>query len=90
MPRYARLIQFTPGDETRLAVRDAHRAHLRELFDAGTLVMSGPWTADDGALLIYDAPNLDAARDLVAADPYTQAGVITELSLHEWNVVFGG
>ena len=46
-----------------VAVRDAHRAHLRELFDAGTLVMSGPWTADDGALLIYDAPSMDAARD---------------------------
>lgn len=88
MPLFARLLRFTPADEHRHAVRDEHRAHLRELLAAGKLVMSGPWLDDDGALIVYEAASIEAARELVSCDPYTQAGVVTEAGLHAWNVVF--
>ncbi len=88
MTLFARLLQFTPGDDARAAVRDKHRAHLRELLGSGHLVMSGPWIDDNGALIVYDVDTIEDAHALIAADPYTQAGVVTEAGLHAWNVVF--
>jgi uncharacterized protein YciI len=88
MPIVAREIAYQDGNP-HLAVRDAHRAHMAELHAAGTLLMSGPWTANDGALILYDVEDVNAARALIAEDPYTAEGVVTEVSLREWNVVFG-
>jgi uncharacterized protein YciI len=49
--------------------------------------MSGPFADDSGALLIYDAPNLEEAQRLVAKDPYVVAGVVQEVALREWTIV---
>jgi uncharacterized protein YciI len=38
-------------------------------------------------VIIYRAPDLEAARALVAADPYALEGVVQEVSLREWTVV---
>jgi uncharacterized protein YciI len=72
------------------AVRPDHRAHLAELLERGRLRMSGPWASGEGAYIVYDAPDEAAARELVAADPYTAAGVVTEVALREWTVTTGG
>lgn len=88
MPTYAREIAFDPTDAAVEAARPAHRAHLAELFERGALRMSGPLASGDGALLVYDATDEAAARALVDADPYTQQGVVREVSLREWITIF--
>lgn len=88
MPTYAREIAMQPGDEARLAVRPAHREYVRELFEQGAIRMSGPFPDDSGALLVYRAASEAAARELIARDPYTVEGVVQEVSLREWTVVF--
>lgn len=87
MARFVREIAFEPEDERRLAVRPDHRAHLRALADAGKLVTAGPWADDRGALLVYEVGDEQELQDLIAADPYTRAGVVTEVAAREWRPI---
>lgn len=88
MPTFVREIAMEPGDERRLAVRPQHRAYVEDLFRRGAIRMSGPLADDTGAVIVYAAADLDAARVLVDADPYVLEGVVREVSLREWTVVF--
>jgi len=78
---------MAPDDERRLAVRPAHRDYVRELFGRGEIRMSGPLADNTGAIMVYEAANEAAARTLIAADPYSSEGVVTETSLREWTVI---
>jgi len=89
MPYFARIFEFDPTDTRVADVRPAHRAYVDELFESGNIAMSGPWETMDGALIIYDVADEAAARAAIAADPYTDAGVVTELSLRAWKVTTG-
>ena len=82
-------LAFDQDEEARLAVRPAHREYLKELFDRGSLVMSGPLADDSGALLVYEAPDAGAAEAIIAADPYTDSGGVRRVSLREWTPIFG-
>ena len=66
-----------PLDEV-LTVLDAHRAYLKQLYDAGTLLVSGPLDPRNGGALILRVPDdavwesLDGIRD---NDPYVKHGM---------------
>jgi uncharacterized protein YciI len=87
MPTFVRENTMHPHDERRLEVRPAHRDYVTELHERGQIRMSGPLADQTGAIILYVADDLDAARALVEADPYAKAGVVQELSLREWTVV---
>ncbi len=88
MAKFAAVLSYTPDLERRLRVRPTHREYLQGLLDQGKLHESGPWTDDDGALIIYEVADEAEARQLLANDPFTTQGVIAEASVHGWNVVF--
>jgi hypothetical protein len=87
--KFVALLEFTDAEDLRLQTRPKHREYLRALFDEGKLAMSGPWTDDTGAMLIYEAGDLAEAQGLLDADPYRAAGVIAEARIKEWKVVLG-
>ena len=87
MARFVALLEFTDDLELRLQTRPRHREYLRSLLNDGKLAMSGPWTDDTGAMLIYEAESLDAAQALLDADPYRAAGVLADARIKEWQVV---
>jgi uncharacterized protein YciI len=87
MATFVALLEFTDDEALRLQTRPTHRAYLRSLLDGGKLLMSGPWTDDSGALLIYDAMDEDEANRLLAAGPYRQAGVLANATIKEWQIV---
>lgn len=87
MSTFVREIAMDAGDERRLAVRPEHRDYVRDLFERGQIRISGPLADDTGAILVYEAPDLESARALVDADPYTREGVVREVSLREWSVI---
>ena len=87
VPTFVREIAMDPGDERRLAVRPEHRDYVRELFEQGSIRMSGPLADDTGAVIVYVADDLEHAAELVSRDPYVRDGVVREVSLREWNVV---
>lgn len=87
MAIFIREIAMNTDTQPHLAVRPVHRDYVHALHERGEIVMSGPLAGDAGAVIIYEAPTLEAARALVADDPYVQAGVVSEVSLREWVVV---
>jgi uncharacterized protein YciI len=83
-------VMMTVGDrDLRDKARPSHREYLQEQLDAGTLVTSGPYADDSGALLIYEAASTEALQQILNNDPYWMTtGVIDSVVIKEWNVVF--
>jgi uncharacterized protein YciI len=76
--------------EARLAVREAHRARLR---DPGAhrirVVAGGPTLVDsqeamNGSLLVIEADDIEAVRRFVDGDPYHLAGVYASVEIRPW------
>lgn len=82
----------------REPARDAHLARLRELQDAGRLVLAGPYPAIDaenpgsagfhGSLVVAEFDHYDDARAWADADPYLAAGVYEETIVKPFKQVF--
>lgn len=75
-----------PGSlAARRQARATHLSRIRELADAGRVVLAGPCPAVDsaepgeagftGSVIVAEFPSLDAARAWIAADPYVTDGV---------------
>ncbi len=78
--------------ETRLANRPDHVAWLSTHNEA--IRIAGPFLAEDnetmaGSLLIVEAQDIDAARALLASDPYALAGLFQTVEVHPWRWVVG-
>jgi uncharacterized protein YciI len=87
MARFVAILEFT-GDKALIAeTRPRHREYLKSLFDAGKIWLSGPWTDDTGAMLMYEAADAAEAERMLEADPYRAAGVIVNARIHEWRPV---
>lgn len=73
--------------------RDVHRpAHLdwlAELVRQGHVLTAGPYLDDSGALLLLDAPDIEAAEKLLHDDPFTNAGIVIDARYTEWKPVMG-
>jgi uncharacterized protein YciI len=87
MAKFVALLTFG-NEEQRLATRPRHREYLKSLLDSGKLVMSGPWTDDSGALLLYEAADEAEVRALLAADPYSEGECLAGVEVKEWTQVF--
>jgi hypothetical protein len=76
-------------DKARIAeIRPAHREHLTAQLEAGRLYHAGPFVDDSGGMAIYDAASEAEVRDILAIDPFTVHGIITEATVKEWKLVF--
>ena len=86
-----------PGmEQTRIDVRDAHRAYLRDHPDhpGVEVINGGPTLSDDsetmiGSLMLLKGPSLAAVKAFAADDPYTKAELFTESHVRPWNWVTG-
>lgn len=76
--------------QTRMANRDAHLGYIAE---TGVVEMAGPLLDADGAmcgsLIVLDLPDLKAAHDWAANDPYNKAGLFSAVEISEWKKVIG-
>jgi uncharacterized protein YciI len=72
------IIRYRRPLEEVVTVLDAHRAYLRRLYEAGTLLASGPLDPRTGGALLLRVPDgavhatLDSIRD---NDPYVKTGM---------------
>ncbi len=80
------------GIERRKLHRERHLANLRPLDEAGRVIHGGPILdpAGDplGSVVIFEAPDLDSARNFAADDPYVVEGVFERYEVYETLVVF--
>ena|SRR5258708_1382054 len=86
--KYAAIIAYTPDTSNIAKARPAHREYLTGLQQQGKLVISGPFTDDRGALLVYEAETPAQVEKLIAEDPFTTQGVFMSWEIRPWNVIF--
>ncbi|QRV01384.1 hypothetical protein JTE88_04485 [Arcanobacterium phocisimile] len=89
MNTFAVIYTYDP-DQTELTsqVRPRHREFLKSLFDTGALKASGP-ISGGRALIVVEAESADGARELLSRDPFNEAGVISDIDVAEWTVIYG-
>jgi uncharacterized protein YciI len=89
------IFSVTCTDRTdAVGVRAANRpAHVEFLKSLGkTLVLAGPFLADDGttptgSFLLLEAADKAAATAVAATDPYAQAGLFAAVTVQPYRVV---
>jgi uncharacterized protein YciI len=83
------------GEQQARAAAARHSRYMDSLFNAGTLIIGGPFIGDSdvisfstisGAMLILKAESADAARRLAEADPAAQAGIFKVVEVRRWAV----
>ncbi len=85
---YALICTDKPGSlAARKENRPEHLAYLKGLGEA--LIFAGPFTEPDGetmngSLIVIEAPSLDAAREISAADPFSKLGIFGNVDIRPW------
>ncbi|MFN7955211.1 MAG: YciI family protein [bacterium] len=81
------------GTARREQYRAAHVAALDKLDAEGRIAFAGPIrddanAASTGAVIVFDADSLDAAKKLMAHDPYVVGGVFANYSIHPFRQAY--
>ena len=84
---FAAVIEYVQDKEKIAGMRPTHRQYLASLLANGQLVASGPFTDDSGALIVYEAPSVEAAEQILKGDPFHAAGVFVSWKLRPWKPV---
>ena len=66
-----------------------HAAFMMALAQEGFLLFAGPLGDREGALLVVRARSVDEAEARIAADPWTQNGVLETERVARWDVRIG-
>lgn len=69
--------------------RPAHRDYLSGLAERGVVLAGGPWADGLGGMFVVKAADRAEVDAILAADPYTSAGVAAERTVREWRIVLG-
>ena len=73
--KFAAIIEYIQNPTKIQEVRPIHRQYLATLKANGQLVVSGPFTDDSGALIVYEAASREEAEKLLQGDPFHQNGI---------------
>ena len=90
MPLYA--INYEHPDEARWRQHlPPHIVWLQDRLKDGSLLASGPFSNSPqrAAMLIMSAPDRGALDALIASDPYAAQGLIENMTIREWDPIFG-
>jgi uncharacterized protein len=74
---------FSEGPE-RLAARPAHRQLLEQLHGQGVVRMAGPLADGSGAVLVFDAADMEALERILGADPYFSTPGVKVERIRQW------
>lgn len=82
----------------RAAARPSHLSRIREMVDAGRVMLAGPLPNIDspdpgpagmgGSLIVAEFESLDAAKAWIDADPYVTEGVFAHVTVRPFQQVF--
>jgi uncharacterized protein len=78
-------------EQLRTPVRPDHLAWLRQLADAGQLLLAGATIGPvDSAILLFRAEDSYAVRQLLIGDPYAKANLVVDASIRQIGLAIGG
>ena len=67
-----------------------HAAFMNALAAEGFVVLGGPLGSGEEVLLVIDAPSKEAARERLATDPWSTAGLLQIARVEPWTVLLDG
>ena len=86
------------GQAKRAAARPAHMDHIKELVEAGRIILAGPFPGIDspdpgpagmvGSLIVAEFESLEAARAWIDADAYVTEGVFASVTVRPFKKVY--
>ncbi len=85
--KFAAIIEYSPDKAKIAEVRPVHRQYLADLIAKKQLAISGPFTDDSGALIVYEADTAEEAESLLKGDPFHQNGIFVTYKIRPWNPV---
>nr|VDG63431.1 YciI-like protein [Streptococcus thermophilus] len=81
-------VTYTYGERTLIdATRPRHRDYMTALKEDGTVIAAGPFDGDAQSLILFRVSDEQALDEILAADPYTEAGALADREIREWNPV---
>jgi uncharacterized protein YciI len=69
---------------------DEHAAFMDALVDDGFVVLGGPLGDGPRVVLVCSAPSEEAVRERLAADPWSDSGMLEIESVERWEVLLDG
>ncbi len=81
-------VRERPADAFGAYLRDA-AGHPDVIVHHGGPTLGDDGEADDGLVLVVEAPSPDAVRAFVADSPYGAAGLLAETRVRRWNWLTG-
>ncbi|MCI0377072.1 MAG: YciI family protein [Gemmataceae bacterium] len=86
--KFAAVIEYIKDKAKVDRIRPEHRQYLTSLKEKGQLAISGPFTDDYGALIVYEANSREEAETLLKGDPFHKNGIFVQWVIRPWNPVF--
>ena len=79
--------QWNPDKPVReQAYWDDHARFMDSLFEAGKVILAGPFADDSGSMVILSAESVDAARAIFLEDPWARRDILVAAEIKEWTI----
>ncbi|MFN8484521.1 MAG: YciI family protein [Anaerolineae bacterium] len=65
---------------------DAHARFMDALFDAGQVVLAGPFADDSGSMVILAVDSVEIARAIFQEDPWARQDILLTADVKEWTI----
>jgi uncharacterized protein YciI len=76
-----------PGVPTRQQpLWDEHAAFMDGLFEAGRVVLGGPFADYSRALVVLEARGIHEVSSLLSEDPWHKEGILVAAEIIEWTI----
>ena len=82
---------WDPGKPVReQALWDAHARFVDGLYDAGKILLAGPFADGSGSLVVLRADSPEEARALFRDDPWAREDILVAADVKEWTIFLDG
>jgi uncharacterized protein len=69
---------------------EEHAQFMDSLFEAGRVILGGPFSDRTGSLVIVTAENAAEVQELFQVDPWTEHDVLVVAEVKEWVIFLDG
>ena len=69
---------------------DEHARFMDALFEAGDVILAGPFADGSGSMAILMADSAEAARAIYREDPWERQDVLVASEVKEWTIFLDG
>lgn len=78
-------LRYNVDREGRAQAHPDHADYLQQLTVSGVLRLGGPLVDDNAGLLIYETDDRHHLQEILDAEPYVTAGLVSEVRIAEWS-----